>query len=125
MKVDELKAFLRLQGLRMTGKKDELVARAFVAIENNVQVVQTAEQAGVELKRDYENKLKVLDETIPDPLSIKDGLVSEENSVRHWPQTLYPDIFNFLAFHPSNLASSYLNDYKTSKAYNYYAEGWL
>ena len=39
--------------------------------------------------------------------------------------TLYPDIYNFLAFHPSELASTDLCDYKTSKAYSYYREGWL
>ena len=39
--------------------------------------------------------------------------------------TLYPNIFNFLAFHPSELASKDLSDYKTSKAYSYYAQGWL
>ena len=39
--------------------------------------------------------------------------------------TLYPDIFNFLKFYPAELGSSDLNDYKTSKAYSYYADGWL
>ncbi len=38
MKVDELKAFLRLRGLKTSGKKQELIARVFVAIENNVAV---------------------------------------------------------------------------------------
>ena len=38
---------------------------------------------------------------------------------------LYPDIFNFLAFHPSELKSQDLSDYKTSKGYSYYATGWL
>ena len=43
MKVDELKSFLRLHGLKVTGKKAILVARAFSAIENNVQIVKTVE----------------------------------------------------------------------------------
>ena len=38
---------------------------------------------------------------------------------------LYPDIFNFLSFNPSELKSKDLNDYKTSKGYSYYATGWL
>ena len=41
MKVEELKNFLRLHGLKVSGRKEELVARVFVAIENNVQIVQT------------------------------------------------------------------------------------
>ena len=44
MKVEELKSFLRRRGLRLTGKKDVLVARAFVAIENNIPIDQTAEK---------------------------------------------------------------------------------
>ena len=42
MKVEELKMFLRLCGLTVTGKKEELVARVFVAVENNVPLVKTA-----------------------------------------------------------------------------------
>ena len=33
MKVEELKDFLRLRGLKVTGKKNELIARVFVALE--------------------------------------------------------------------------------------------
>ncbi len=44
MKVEDLKAFLSLQGLKVNGRKEELVARAFVAFKNNVLVVQTAEE---------------------------------------------------------------------------------
>ena len=42
MKVGELKDFLRLRGLKLSGNKDELVARVFVAIENGVQILKTA-----------------------------------------------------------------------------------
>ena len=38
---------------------------------------------------------------------------------------LYPDIFNYLMFYPSELGSKDLNDYKNSKAYSYYKSGWL
>ena len=50
MKVDVLKAFLRLRGLKTSGKKQELVARVFVAIENNVEVVRTTEQVNSQVK---------------------------------------------------------------------------
>ena len=39
MKVQKLKDFMRLRGLKVSGKKSELVARAFVAVENKVQTV--------------------------------------------------------------------------------------
>ena len=47
MKVDELKMYLRLRGLKVIGKKAELVARVFGAIENHVPVKKTAEEVGV------------------------------------------------------------------------------
>ena len=55
MKVEELKSFLRLRGLHVAGKKNELVARAFVALENDVPIVQTAEEAKLELERESIN----------------------------------------------------------------------
>ena len=41
MKVEELKVYLRLRALRISGKKAELVARVFSAMENNVKPVKT------------------------------------------------------------------------------------
>ena len=43
MKVVELKDHLRLRGLKVTGKKCELVSRVFIAVENNVAILKTAE----------------------------------------------------------------------------------
>ena len=44
MKTDKLKSFLRLKGLRVAGRRQELVARAFIALENDVPIVQAAEE---------------------------------------------------------------------------------
>ena len=38
---------------------------------------------------------------------------------------LYPDIFSYLVFNPSELGSNNLSDYKNCKAYSYYMSGWL
>eukprot|EP00795_Rhopilema_esculentum_P004043 gene4043-biopygen11865 len=125
LKDEELKDFLRLCGLRVTGKKEELVARVFVAVENNVPVQKSADAVQHEIAEEYAAKLFVAGNRIPDPLTLTHGCLSEEDSVRYWPVTLYPDIFNFLAFHPNELASTNLSDYKTSKAYSYFSQGWL
>ena len=125
MKVDELKSYLRLRGLKVSGTKKKLVARAFVAFENNVPISMTAEQVQEEIKKSYHEKLLVDGLKIPDPFGITEGWLDEETGVKYWPMTFYPEIFNFLAFHPSELASKDLSDYKTCKAYSYYAQGWL
>ena len=52
VKVDALKIFLVLRGLKTSGRRQELDARDFVAIENDVEVLSTAQQ--VEEKLLYE-----------------------------------------------------------------------
>eukprot|EP00794_Sanderia_malayensis_P012420 gene12420-biopygen9905 len=87
MKVEELKVFLRLRGLKVSGRKEELVARAFVAIENNVQIVRTAEEVEEALACQYTAKLKVFVsdavgiEEIPDPFELEEGLSQTCNHV--------------------------------------------
>ena len=125
-KVNELKDCLRLRGLKSSGKKEELAARVFYAMENDLPVVKTAEEVQADIARDYERKLCVSGcHVIPDPLKMDQGWVNEKEGVRYWPVTLYMDIFNVLAFHPNELASNDLSDYKQSKAYSYFSQGWL
>ena len=125
MKVDELKSFLRLCGLKVTEVKDELVARVFVAIENNLPILRTAEEVQADIATEYQAKLIVDDILLPDPSPVVEGWLNETYGVKFWPVTLYPEIFCFLAFHPNELANSDLSDYKTSKGYSYYCQGWL
>ena len=54
VKIKELKNFLRK--LKVTGKKEILVARAFCAIENNVTLVKTAQEVEAQIKG-YSKKL--------------------------------------------------------------------
>ena len=42
-----------------------------------------------------------------------------------WPVLLYPHIFSYLMFYPTQLASTDLSDYKNSGAYSYYKSDWL
>ena len=125
MKVDELKMYLRLRGLNVTGKKAELVARVFGAIENHVPVKKTAEEVESDLRNEYQAKLLLDSQVIPDPNHLVSGWLSEDDGIYFWPLILYADVFNFLTFNPSELGSTDLNDYKNSKAYSYFNRGWL
>lgn len=102
MKVDELKIYLRIRGLKVSGKKEELVARVFVAQENNVKPTLSAEEVEVALGAEYQSKLE--DINIPDPKSLT-GWVSEENGIKEWPIITYGNIFNYIMFYPSELTS--------------------
>ena len=104
LKVDELKSYLRLRGLKVGGRKDELVARVFCASENDVPVVKTALEIEQDLKNEYEKKLTIGDEPIPDPFLIEDGWLKEDEGRAFWPMTLYADIYiSFWNFTPVNL----------------------
>jgi len=62
---------------------------------------------------------------IPDPFKTTSGWLNEEEGGIFWPQVLYPDIFNYLQFYPTELGNTDLSDYKQCKAYSYYSCGWL
>ncbi|XP_057290858.1 uncharacterized protein LOC130613546 [Hydractinia symbiolongicarpus] len=125
MSVEELKNYLRVRNLRISGRKEELIARVFSAAENFVQPVKTAQEVESNLKEEYQKKLKINDRTLPDPFKIPHGWMDEQEGIKFWPMVLYPDIFSYLMFYPSELGCSDLNDYKNSKAYSYYKSGWL
>ena len=80
MKIEELKNFLR--GLKVTGKKEILVARAFCAIENNnVTLVKTAQKLEAQLKEEYSKKLQLENCTLPDPFKLETGWMEEEDEL--------------------------------------------
>ena len=67
LKVEELKNYLKISGLKVTGTKKELVVRVFVTSENGVQPVKVVVETESALITDYKNKLKIEDFPIPDP----------------------------------------------------------
>ena len=125
-KVDELKDFLRLRGLKSSGKKEELAVRVSFATENDLPVLKTAEEVQADITKEYGRKLCMNGgNMIPDPLKLDHGWLNEQEGITYWPVTLYMDICNFLAFHPTERASNDLYEYKQSKAYSYFSQGWL
>lgn len=66
MKVEELKEILRLRVLKVHSRKEEIVARVFVAQENNVLLVESVEE--VQQVAEYSNKLVIEGERLPDPI---------------------------------------------------------
>lgn len=115
MKVAELKNFLRLRALKVTGRKCELVARAFAAIENNIAITKTAEEIEGEIADQYKRKLIMDGKTLPDPFQqLKSGWKNEEDGIAFWPMITTFYIIKYLML-DSEVED--LNDYKQSKAY--------
>ena len=85
MKVEELKDYLRLRGLKVSGRKPELVARVFAAMENNVKPIKSDEEVEQEIRSDYQKKLILKDYVISDPNFLNDGWMSEVDGILFWP----------------------------------------
>ena len=78
MHVHELKNYLKIRGLKISGNKNELVARVFSAMENNVLPVKTDAEVEEDLKKEYEKKLIVDDRIISDPFKVPHGWLEED-----------------------------------------------
>ena len=102
-----------------------LVTRVFAASENGVKSMKTAVEVKADLQTDYLTKPKIDDRNVPDPFKIPHEWMNEDEGMKFWTMLLYPDIFNYWMFFPSELGSRDLNDYKNSKAHSYHKSGWL
>ena len=125
LNMEELKNYLKIRGLKVTGRKKELVARVFNAQENDVKPVKSAVEVEALLKNEYSKKLVVDDKKIPDPFKISHGWQTEEEGMVFWSMILYPGIFSYLVFNLSELGSNDSSNSKNCKALSYYMSGWL
>ena len=73
MILEELKNYLRIRGLKVNWRQNELVAKVFAASENGVKQIKTAVEVEADLKTEYLAKLKIDDSNIPDLLKILHG----------------------------------------------------
>ena len=129
-RVPALKNYCRLRGLKVSGRKEELVARVFAASEMKIQVQPTAEERIATTTTEKARLLELEDGArLPDPESLKDGWKSEDSSITSWPPIYLSDITIFLmGDHPGKdvvLHERLLNEYKEGKAYRLYESGFL
>ena len=87
-----LKAFLRVRKKNNDGSFDELVARAFAAYEDSVEVCPLIEHEERKLLSEYLTKLSHGSIIIPDPLEISEtSWISETQGILKWPSLYYHD----------------------------------
>ena len=98
MSLEELKNYLRIRGFKVNRRKNELVARVFVASENGLKPIKIAVAVEADLKTELLAKLKIDDRNIPDPFKITHGWMNEDEDMKFWPMLLYPDIVNYSLF---------------------------
>ena len=100
LRVEELKTYLKERGLKTSGRRVELVARVFAASENNVPVVKTAVEIEADLKQEYIKKLDIDGYGIPDPFSLEEGWLEEEEGRYLWSM-VFIDGYIFIPHVPS------------------------
>ena len=110
LSVKQLINFLTVRGLSTTGRKIELVARAFTAMELNIEIIETAEEQEKNLKQSYADKLKALDLIDPNSVSmeIRKDLIAE------WPSITMRNIFSYI-LKKNTLIRNILVSIKTKK----------
>ena len=119
--VSSLKDFLSLRGLKQTGRKPELVARAFGAYELKAPVKFSQEQIYKQIKEEYSRRLtsngiKTDPNTIPHDAWIDD--------VKQWPEVDDGKLFRYI-LRTKAVDVEYIGKYKDQKAYSYWMSGFV
>ena len=86
-----LQDYLSARGLNTTGRKIELVAQAFAALEMKLPIIASSEEHQKKLKLDYENRLQKF--KICDPLSIEPS--KRIDDILQWPHIDTGVIFTY------------------------------
>ena len=104
MKVEELKNYLKIRRLKVTGEKKDWQLEYLLPVEMDFKLIEPNLITG------YKNKLKFDDFQISKPFKILHGQIEEDKEMVFWPILSYPEIFNFLIFCPSELGSKDLTE---------------
>ena len=128
-KVEALKEYLKKRGLKVSGRKQELVARVFAAVEQNIPVSESAAVLVAQASKEREILLVTPGENLPDPTTLVASWIGESEGMKLWPSIFLCDITMYIMKdHPGNnipLQRRLLNEYKEGKAYRLYEGGWL
>ena len=112
-----LQDYLSARGLNTTGRKIELVARAFAAFEMKLPIKEEQQK---KLKLDYENRLQKF--KICDPLSIEPS--KRIDDILQWPHMDTGVIFAYI-LKVKDCDLECVGRYKDQKAYSYFDSGFV
>jgi hypothetical protein len=118
--MNTLADFLAVRGLNTSGRKVELVARAFSAVELKLPILASSEEQQAKLKIEYEKRLSSYQ--ICDPLNVADHEKSEE--VTKFPPIDCGVIFSYI-LQVRDFDLDYIGRYKDQKAYSYWDSGFV
>ncbi|XP_071506363.1 uncharacterized protein [Diadema antillarum] len=124
--VGRLRDFLKERNLKVSRRKDELVALVYAA-KTMPHLVPAPARPSTESKSEkYEDLLRLrAEESLPDPNTLT-GWISEVKSLPQWPPTMSFDIGEYLrSIDNVDLRQRLMADYKDGKGYSYFESGWV
>ena len=110
--------YLAVRGLKVSGTRVELVARAFVAAELNLPIIESTEEHQNRLILEYEKRLASL--AISDPCLVNEPV----DDVTVWPPVSLGSIFSYI-LKVRDFDREYVGKYKDQKAYSYFDSGFV
>ncbi|XP_071510041.1 uncharacterized protein [Diadema antillarum] len=123
--VPQLKAFLKKRKLKVSGRKDELVALVFAAKQVPSLAPEPTSDPSEERASKLEDLLMVRNTNLrlPNPDSLQDW-EGEQKAITKWPPTMVLEIGQYLEnIDNVPLKRRLLSDYKDGKGYSYFASG--
>ena len=120
LSVKELQNYLAVRGMTTSGRKVELVARAFAAFELKMSIISSSEEQKQTLERDYKLNLKKYD--LDDPNLVEGN--KRLNDVTKWPVITLGNIFAYI-LDKKMCDKDYIGRYKDQKAFSYWDSGFV
>lgn len=118
--VSLLKSYLAVRGLNVGGRRMELVARAFAAMEMSLPIIQSETQQKETLRKQY--LLKLESNGIIDPYAV--DTTNRINDLTKWPNIDSGSIFSYI-LKKREFDADYIGKYKDQKAYSYFDSGFV
>lgn len=137
--VTALKDFLRVRGIKTTGRKEALVALVYSCTQLRVDVKPDEIEEDRQRSEQYAELLQIKGQRIPDPIGeLKSDWIGEKQGVHIWPPVSHSEIADWLlneapcpsepsgrVHKETSLHQRLLSDYKEGKAYSYFKSHWL
>ena len=113
LSVKQLSDYLSVCSLSTSGKKVELLARAFAAMELKSDIIKSTESQEIKLQAQYENKLS--EQEIPDPKLI--AKLKWIDDLTKWPYTTLENIIFSYILKKRDFDADNTGKYKDQKAF--------
>ena len=113
LSLKQLSDYLSARGLSTSGKKVELIARTFAAMELKLDIIESTESQKIKLQAQYHNKLSELQ--IPDQKLIAKSKWIDD--LTKWPYITLGNNFSYI-LKKTDFDADYISKYNDQKVFS-------